>query len=422
MEPDSRIFEDLNWSFVEGRLGGAASIHALACGSRAVLRRREIKDGGQLLRLALAYAVSGSGLRSTAAWGALALGVEMSDVALMKRLRGSGDFLAAVCAQLLRLITGESGASPRWQGMPVRLVDSSVFAGPGKAGGQLRLHANYDPALGTFNNFDLSAISKGESLVHTGIEAGAIYLADRNYAKTKDLRTLEETGAFYVTRTGIRSMRMLDVKTSNRLTGNDILSALGTQDQAEIEVDLIEAKVRKAQRGRLLKARLLILKASPAAHAREEARIRRSRSRHGVTPNRETVSLAGTVMIITNLPADIWPAAMIADLYRVRWQIELAFKSLKSVFRMREVPAKDPALARAWILANLAAALLTNLLASAIQRAVPPSNTRTGKPIPQHTPLQTAPVRTARHPRCHQHQPGQAPASHDNQRHPKSNA
>lgn len=390
MEADSRILEDLSWAGVEGLLGGAESIDGLARGHGALVRRREIRNGSQLLRLNFSHASQGRSLRGAAAWGALALGVELSDVSLLERLKGSGDFLAAVCGDLLRLTTGESAANPLWRGHAVRLVDSSVFAGPGKTGGQLRLHAAYDPALGRFTGFDLSAISKGESLRHTGIEAGAIHLADRNYAKTKDLRQLEETGAFYAIRAGIRSLRMLDAATGARLTGEAVLAALGEAEQAEIDVHLIEAKARKADRDRPLKARLLVFKASPAAEAREAARIERSRTRHGVTPNAETATLAGIVMIVTNLAASAWSAAIIAQLYRLRWQIELAFKSLKSTFRMRDVPAKDPDLARAWILANLAAALLANLLASAIERAVPPSAAKSKKASAPPVPPQAA--------------------------------
>ena len=94
------------------------------------------------------------------------------------------------------------------------------------------------------------------------------------------------------------------------------------------------------------------------------------------TPREDTKAMAGLIMFATNLPPEDWPIERLILLYRLRWQIELAFKILKSIFAMRAVPAKDPALARTWILANLAAALLTNLLASALERAIPPSSNR----------------------------------------------
>jgi hypothetical protein len=386
MEADSRRYIGKDWSVVETLLGGADVIDDLAYQHGAMVRRREVKSGSDLLRLSLDYAAGSRSLRGTAAWSACELGVGLSDVALMERLRRSGDFLAAVCGDLLRLNAGESETNPLWRGAKVRLVDSSIFAGPGAKGGQLRLHASYDPLLGKFSDFDLTAISRGESLKRTGIEAGAIYLADRNYAKTRDLRHLEDAGGFYAVRAGMRSARMLDAVSGERLTAEAVVAALGESEHAEIAVRLVEAKGGKAARGRPLEARLLVFKASPSAEAREKARIERSRTRHGVTPNAETAALAGVVMILTNLPAKEWPAAAVAKLYRLRWQIELAFKTLKSTFRMRDVPVKDPALARAWILANLAAALLANLLASAIERSFPPSADARPRKAAPHTP------------------------------------
>lgn len=47
-----------------------------------------------------------------------------------------------------------------------------------------------------------------------------------------------------------------------------------------------------------------------------------------------------------------------ADCYRLRWQIELAFKRLKSLLHLDASRAKEPELAKAWIFTNLLAAFL----------------------------------------------------------------
>ena len=44
--------------------------------------------------------------------------------------------------------------------------------------------------------------------------------------------------------------------------------------------------------------------------------------------------------------------------YRLRWQVELAFKRLKSLLGLGELPARRPELARAWLNAKLVLALL----------------------------------------------------------------
>jgi hypothetical protein len=362
-----------NWPEIEVLFGGFEAIDDLARATGALSRRRLVRDGSQLLRLALNYATAGGSLRTTAGWSEFSLGVAFSDVALLRRLRESGDFLASLATVLLARLARDAAPSGAWSGPPIRLVDGSLFIGPGRKGGRLRMHASYDPARQMFTAFDVTDIKRGESLSLAGIEPGDIAVADRNYAKTHALRRLSEIEAFFAVRAGIRSTRMLDSRDGERLGAAGVLAALGEAGEAELEVGLIEAKLKKGSHLEPVQARLVILRAGDAFAAHENARIERSRRTHKATPTEDTLALAGVVMILTNLPADAWPIRRIADLYRLRWQIELAFKTLKSTFVMRDVPAKDPRLARSWILANLAAALLAEILSSAIERAIPPS-------------------------------------------------
>src|SRR5665213_2760547 len=160
MEPDSEFSFVGRWPQIEALLGGAGQIDALARATGALKRPREVRDGSQLLRLALGYAATGRSLRTTAAWSASALGVELSDVALLGRLYETGDFLASLTTGLLARLCRVAAPSETWQGPPIRLVDGSMFAGPGRKGGQRRLHASYDPARQMFTTFDLTSHSQ----------------------------------------------------------------------------------------------------------------------------------------------------------------------------------------------------------------------------------------------------------------------
>ena len=66
-----------------------------------------------------------------------------------------------------------------------------------------------------------------------------------------------------------------------------------------------------------------------------------------------------------------------AALYRLRWQIELAFKRWKSLAGLERLPAKDPALARSWIYARLIAALLAEKT-TGLEPESSPSGAETG--------------------------------------------
>ncbi len=48
----------------------------------------------------------------------------------------------------------------------------------------------------------------------------------------------------------------------------------------------------------------------------------------------------------------------VLDIYRFRWQIELAFKRMKSLPFLGDLPARDPPLARCFLYSKLLAALL----------------------------------------------------------------
>lgn len=62
--------------------------------------------------------------------------------------------------------------------------------------------------------------------------------------------------------------------------------------------------------------------------------------------------------MLTTAPADRVDTALVLELYRLRWQIELRFKRLKSLLDFGELPARTEPLARSWILARLLAAAL----------------------------------------------------------------
>jgi hypothetical protein len=68
--------------------------------------------------------------------------------------------------------------------------------------------------------------------------------------------------------------------------------------------------------------------------------------------------MAGYLMLLTSLPVETWPPLRVLSSYRLRWQVELAFKRMKSLVGLEELRAKDPALARAWINAAFVAALI----------------------------------------------------------------
>lgn len=65
---------------------------------------------------------------------------------------------------------------------------------------------------------------------------------------------------------------------------------------------------------------------------------------------------------LTNLDAEEWPAEEVAELYRLRWQIELLFREWKSVCRLGDLPSAHPGVVEALVYASVCASLLTRLV------------------------------------------------------------
>src|SRR3978361_1288269 len=92
MRHESLVNED--WTHVVAQLGGADVLSTTARETKAFLRPREITNAVDLLRLILAYCLGERGLRLTAAWATSVGLVDISNVALLYRLRPGGDRVA----------------------------------------------------------------------------------------------------------------------------------------------------------------------------------------------------------------------------------------------------------------------------------------------------------------------------------------
>lgn len=110
------------------------------------------------------------------------------------------------------------------------------------------------------------------------------------------------------------------------------------------------------------RARLCAIRKSTAAAEKAKQRIRRVARRKKRTTLPETFELAEYILVLTTLPMTTTSTTDILEFYRARWQTELAFKRIKSLFGCGHVPKYDPESARAWLYAKLVAVLLIERL------------------------------------------------------------
>ena len=117
--------------------------------------------------------------------------------------------------------------------------------------------------------------------------------------------------------------------------------------------------------------RICAIRKSKVAIALAHKQLRRKASKQGSELQPETLIYAEYVMVLTTFPEREFPAPLVLEWYRFRWQIELVFKRFKQIAQLGHLPKQDPESAKAWLYGKLFVALLTDkLLAQA--RALSP--------------------------------------------------
>lgn len=332
-------------------LGRSVDLEKSARDHKALRRRRGVASAEALLRLALGYGPGGLSLRGAAIWAEVGGVARLSDVALLNRLRGAADWLCAIVDRLLAVDRTPSGGGTR---RSIRLIDATSISRPGSTGTDWRLHASYDPARSCFTGFELTDVHGGEALDRFQLCAEDIVIGDRAYARRTGLRAIRDAGADFIVRAGWKSQRLLDDD------GRVVDLAATLRQASERGVSEQRGTVDEKLPGLSdIPVRLIVLPKTATQAARSRKRLARRNSKKGyAAPAPMTVASADYLILITSLDQQAFPANRVLALYRLRWQVELAFKRLKSLLRIDRLPAKDPDLARTWLATHLIVALL----------------------------------------------------------------
>jgi hypothetical protein len=356
MTHESLVNED--WATVVSRLGGAETLNVTARETRAFIRPREIGNAVDLLRLILAYCLGERGLRLTAAWATSVGLVDISNVALLYRLRQCGDWLAMLVGRVL-----EAAAPKASQGRLIRIIDATTVPKRGREAKKKnelwRIHSAFDLPQERFGHFELTDQRAGETLDRITVVKGEIRIGDRVYLQPGRMAALIEGGADFVIRAGWKSARWLD----DEGRPVDLVAELHKAASDTIDRPIWIRLKRRAP----LALRLVAVKKPPEAAAAARHKARRQAQRGGHQLSRQTLDAADWVILVTSLRPNDFSTADILALYRLRWRIELGFKRLKSLIGLKGPPATDERSARPHILAHLLVILLLEPLVDELE-------------------------------------------------------
>lgn len=349
-----------DWDVVTQMLPAQWETKAVELG--AVQRLRGFDSVGSLLRVLLIHLAEGCSLRETAVRASAGGLCKVSDVALLKRLRGCAawfEWMAREMAQSMALPVAAQALLP---GRRVRLVDGSTVSEPGATGSTWRLHYALNLHTLSCDEVHVTDTGVGESLRHFDIRAGDVIMADRGFAKQPGLRYAVERKADVVLRASLTNLPLRDQR-GRALQLLPRLRKLAIAEAADWPAWAHDAV------GEPIAVRVCAYKKTAAQTLAAQQAIEREARKKDRTVQPQTLETAGYVIVVTTLAEP--SAAAIMEFYRRRWQIELAFKRLKSLLQLGHLKKTDKEGAKAWLQGKLLVACLIEKLILTAERFSP---------------------------------------------------
>jgi hypothetical protein len=348
-----------DWNGLVERLGGAERLEAEGRATKAFVRPREVKSAVDMLRLVLAYCLGEGGLRLTAAWSATMGLADISNPALLHRLRQSGDWLASLVGRVL------AEAAPKASdGRLIRIVDGTTVAKAGaaarKQNGLWRIHSAFDLPQERFGHFALTDQSSGEQFDRIAVVPGEIRIGDRAYMQPDRIAKVIDDGADILVRAGWKGARWQNAQ-GDGVDLVDLLDKAATLGRIDQPIWIGRRKAPS------LALRLVAIKKPQAQAQAARRKARRAAQKEGCKISQKTLDAADWMILVTSLDPKDFPTDDILALYRLRWRIELAFKRLKSIIGLHGPPGQDERSAKPYILAHLLIILLLEPLLDAFE-------------------------------------------------------
>ena len=310
-----------------------------------------------LLRLLLLWSDLGT-YGHTAAYLKATGKYPMSKVAVYERVVKSADWLEWLTVNICR---GHSFLvdSPNWLAdYRVLITDASKVSRPGCKNASDVLHYMVELFTLAMAEQHLTLASTGESMTNfSSIKENDLVIADRAYGTVTSIRWIEDHKAYYAFRMKAHSFN---------------LYSKNKQDEYE-KFDLTE-ELTKWEEGKVLSFNLYYRSGDSYYPIRVCARgktaeeietgirqIKASNNGKGRGKVSELQEIYNRfIVIVTNLPGSI-TASQVLELYRMRWQIELVFKRLKSIIKFDDIQTRTDASSKAWLYCKLLVAAICEI-------------------------------------------------------------
>ena len=319
----------------------------------AFRRARGIASADCLLQLILMHTATGLSLRQTVVRAREQGIADISDVALLKRLRSSEPWLRRLTSQMTEM--GDTELVHRLsRRRRIRVVDATTVEEQGGAGTDWRVHYTLCLPELSCDFFEVTDEHGGETYRRIPVERGDLVLGDRGYSNAAGVSAVLAADGDVLVRWNSFSfpLETADGRTFEALKELSKLPKRGAREWA----------VSFTHQGQRYTGRLCAIRKSAVATVRAQEKMQRQARKKQKQVNEEALKLAAFIAVFTTVSQEVLSTEEVLELYRVRWQVELRFKHLKSLLGLGCLPKYDERSCRAWIQAKLLCGLLIERL------------------------------------------------------------
>ena len=190
-------------------------------------------------------------------------------------------------------------------------------------------------------------------------------MGDRGYSTAKGIGYIGSRQAYVLVRVNTASLPFYDQQ-------GQPFALLEAVKRIEQPFETSEWSLSvKEEAGEFIPGRLCALRKSEQAIEQAQKKLIADASKKQKQLKPETLEYAKYIIVFSTYPKAEFSTAELLEWYRLRWQVELVFKRLKTLLDMGHLPKFDPASSRAWLYGKLFLALITEKLAR-ITRAFSP--------------------------------------------------
>ena len=337
----------------------------------AVRRWRGVKSPADLMLLILIHLMNGTSLLEISIIAHTAKLGEMSDVAFMKRLAQCKDWFVSICYALISR-SMENYEQPSWlAGKTVVAADASDVVEKGRSRRTYRFHYMLDVFKMAGLQTKITTQSVGETLVNFEIKPNMLVIADRMYSTVRGMSHCLKAGADFILRMRKNSFKTLDSE-GNTLDLLSIFKQLTCGEYADFKAFAV------SKDGTSAPVRICAMRKTPEQIEKTMKKLKLLERKGTIT---DEAKMFNEYIVVVTSVCDNVSAEQALSAYRLRWQVEIHFKRLKSILDFGELPKKRPENSLAWLNGKLMVALL---IESVIAKSFSPDEEQWDYDVAEH--------------------------------------